>query len=102
MSEPPLFAPDPTLKPLSPQEGDDELLAWLAVDVLHKGLDKLDLGDTRVADVGLRALARDWTHLRVISLSNCANITDAGVTAIAKHCSLDVIDLSDTRSFKSR
>ena len=50
----------------------------------------------RLDDVALRALAAGCPNLRVIKLSQCVKVADAGVIDLASNCKrLEVIDLSN-------
>jgi hypothetical protein len=51
------------------------------------GLQEVDLRDTAVGDMGLRALATHCSGLQSLNLQRCPNISLHGVRALAERCS---------------
>jgi len=46
----------------------------------------IELGYTKVSDDGVAALAKGSRHLEVVSLTECINVGDAGIVALASAC----------------
>ena len=67
---------------------DRGLLGLLrAKDGRWEGLQSLLLGNCRVSDEGVAAVASTCPRMRHLSLYGCASITDASLTALSQHCS---------------
>lgn len=58
----------------------------------------IDLGDTEVTDVGVKAVAASCTHLAKIFLYQCQKVTDEGMKALATSCrQLSVMSFRETQ-----